>query len=49
MTGTVEEEIGKAVREIICSGNNAEVKENKDGDIIILEVRKRIKKKIKGS
>ncbi len=49
MTDMVETEIGKAVREIICRGNNAEVKKNKDGDIIILEVRKKIKKKIEGS
>ena len=49
MTDMVETEIGKAVREIICRGNNAEVKKNKDGDIIILEVRKMIKKKIEGS
>ena len=31
------------------SFNNAEVKKNKDGDIIVLEVRKKIKKKIEGS
>lgn len=36
-----DEEIGKAVREIVGRGDTAEVKRNKDG-IVILEVRKKI-------
>ncbi len=39
--------IGETVIEIAENGNNAEVKRNKDGDIIILEVRKKIKRVIK--
>lgn len=39
--------IGKAVTEIVAGGGNAEVKRNKDGDLVILEVKKRIKKVIK--
>lgn len=39
--------IGKAVMEIVAGDGNAEVKRNKDGDIVILEVKKRIKKVIK--
>lgn len=32
----------KAIREILFRGNTAEVKRNKDGNVIILEVRKKI-------
>lgn len=42
------EAVGKVVREIVSRGNDAEVKQNKDGDIIILEVRKKIVKRISG-
>lgn len=42
------EAVGEAVREIVSHGNDAEVKRNKDGDIIILEVRKKIIKRISG-
>lgn len=38
-----DKEIGKTIREITERGNNAEVKQNKDG-IVILEVRKKIVK-----
>lgn len=34
----------RAIKEILSRDNTAEVKRNKDGDIIILEVRKRIVK-----
>lgn len=39
--------VGKVVMEIVTGDGNAEVKRNKDGDIVILEVEKRIKKVIK--
>lgn len=32
----------QAIREILEHGNNAEIKTNKDGNIIILEVKKKI-------
>lgn len=32
----------KAIREILSRDNTAEVKRNKDGNVIILEVRKKI-------
>ena len=35
-------EIGKAVREILIRDNTAEVKQNKNREIIIIEVRKKI-------
>lgn len=38
----------QAIKEIINRDNTAEVKRNKDGDIIILEVRKKIFKTDKG-
>lgn len=34
----------KAIREILSRDNTAEVKRNKDGNVIILEVRKKIVK-----
>lgn len=37
----------KTIREILSRGNNAEVKQNKNGDIIIMEVAKKIKKVVK--
>lgn len=42
------EAVGKTVSDIVSRGNDAEVKRNKDGDIIILEVRKKIVKRISG-
>jgi len=41
-------EIGRAVSEIVSRGNDAEVKQGRDGDILVLEVRKKIVKRIKG-
>ena len=41
-------ESGRAVSEVISHGNNAEVKRDREGDIIILEVRKKIVKRIRG-
>jgi len=41
-------EIGRAVSEIVSRGNDAEVKRGRDGDILVLEVRKKIIKRIKG-
>lgn len=41
-------EIGRAVMEVISRGNNAEVKGDKDGNILILEARKKIVKRIQG-
>lgn len=41
-----DKEIGKTAREIAERGNTAEVKQNKDG-IVILEITKRIIKKDK--
>lgn len=32
----------KAIREILSRGNNAEVKQNKNGDVIVLEISKKI-------
>lgn len=44
--GNTEKEIDtQIIRNILSRGNNAEVKRNKDGEIIILEVEKRIAKK----
>lgn len=41
--GTVEKDIDvKVIREILSRDSTAEVKRNKDGNIIILEVRKKI-------
>ncbi|MCM1219705.1 MAG: hypothetical protein NC321_16070 [Clostridium sp.] len=37
-------EVGKAVREILCRGNSAEVKMNKDREITVYEVEKKILK-----
>lgn len=43
--GAMEKDIDvKAIREILCRDNTAEVKRTKDGNIIILEVRKKIVK-----
>lgn len=39
-----DKEIGKTVREIAERGNTAEVKQNRDG-IVILEVEKKIRRK----
>lgn len=41
-------EIGRAVSEIVSRGYDAEVKRGRDGDILVLEVRKKIVKRIKG-
>ncbi len=41
-------EIGRAVSEIVSHGNDAEVRQGRDGDILVLEVRKKIIKRIKG-
>ena len=41
-------EIWKAVSEIVSRGNDAEVKQGRDGDILVLEVKKKIIKRIKG-
>lgn len=41
-------EIGRAVSEIVSRGNDAEVKRSRDGDILVLEVRKKIVKRIRG-
>lgn len=38
----------RAVSEIVSRGNDAEVKRGRDGDILVLEVRKKIIKRIKG-
>lgn len=38
-----DKEIGKISREIVGRGNTAEVKQNKDG-IVVLEVKKKIAK-----
>ena len=37
----------KIIREILSKGNNVEIKQNKKGDIIILEAEKKIRKTIK--
>lgn len=37
----------KTILEILSRGNNAEVKQNKNGDITIMEVAKKIKKVVK--
>lgn len=39
-----DEEIGKMIRSITASGANAEAKQDKEGNIIILEVKKKIYK-----
>mgnify|MGYP006894171353 CR=1 FL=1 len=39
-----EEQIGKTVKDILSHDNTAEVKRNGNGDIIILEVKKKIAK-----
>jgi len=41
-------EIGRVVSEVISHGNNAEVKRDREGDILVLEVRKKIVKRIRG-
>lgn len=41
-------EIGRAVSGIVSRGNNAEVKRDRNGNILVLEIRKRIAKRIKG-
>lgn len=41
-------DIGKAVREILLRDNTAEVKQNKNREVIITEVRKKIVKSDKG-
>lgn len=44
--GNTEKEIDTwAIRDILSRGNNAEVKQNKNGDIVILEVEKKIVRK----
>lgn len=45
-TAMTDKEIGKTAREIVERGNTAEVKQNKNG-IVILEVKKKIVRKDK--
>lgn len=44
----IDAKIGRAVSEIVSRGNDAEVKRGRDGDILVLEVRKKIVKRIRG-
>lgn len=41
-------EIGKTVREILLRDNTAEVKQNKNREVIIMEIKKNIVKSDKG-